>query len=158
MSVLAAYLIALAATSGDQGEEPRGDDLQLVCYGGAQKTTTQVNSGFEWDAEQHKYVPKMRVETGKDNFDAAVNVSIHGESGTIKLPKSLIPPINSGVSPDGWNIDDLIVGHNQIRGKFRLNALNQPTLSIDRRTGVLTIEGLIKFTGRCDPDEGHRRF
>ena len=100
----------------------------------------------------------MRVETGKDNFEAAINVSIHGERGTIRLPKSLIPPINSGANPDGWTIDDLIVGHNRIRGKFRLNAMNQPTLSIDRRSGVLTIEGLIKFTGRCDADEGHRRF
>ena len=47
MSIVAVILMAMAAATGDQGEESRGDDLQLVCYGGAQKTTTQVNSGFE---------------------------------------------------------------------------------------------------------------
>jgi hypothetical protein len=157
MSLIAAVVMAMSGAGQAAGDAP-AEDLQLVCYGGAQKTTSQVNSGFEWDADQHKYVPKMRVETGKDSFDTAINVSIHGERGTIKLPKSLVPPINGGASAEGWPIEDLIVGHNQIRGKFRLNALNQPTLAIDRRSGVMTIEGLIKFSGRCDADEGHRRF
>ncbi|HEY0584971.1 MAG TPA: hypothetical protein VGD52_02470 [Pseudoduganella sp.] len=157
MSLIAAVVMAMSGAGQAAGDAP-AEDLQLVCYGGAQKTTSQVNSRFEWDADQHKYVPKMRIETGKDSFDTAINVSIHGVRGTIKLPKSLVPPIHSGASAEGWPIEDLIVGHNQIRGKFRLNALNQPTLAIDRRSGVMTIEGLIKFSGRCDADEGHRRF
>ena len=158
MKKIAAALLAVCAAGATQaGDEGAGEDLQLVCYGSAQKTTSQFHSGVEWDMKEHKYTPKMRVETGKEDFDTAINVSIHGERGTLRLPKSLVPPINSG-NGEWWNIDDLIVGHNEIRGKFRLNALNQPTLSIDRRSGVLTIDGMIRFSGRCDADEGHRRF
>ena len=54
--------------------------------------------------------------------------------------------------------DELIVGHDEIRGKFRLNGLNQPRLSISRMNGAITIDGMIKFSGRCDADQGHRRF
>jgi hypothetical protein len=36
--------------------------------------------------------------------------------------------------------------------------MNQPRISINRRSGSIDIEGLIKFSGRCDADEGHRRF
>ncbi len=66
--------------------------------------------------------------------------------------------MHSGGSGDWWDIDELIVGHNEIRGRFRLNALNRPTIVIDRRSGMLTVDGMIKFNGRCDADDGHRRF
>ena len=57
-----------------------------------------------------------------------------------------------------WPIDELIVDHDEIRGKFRLNGLNQPRLSISRMNGAITIDGMIKFSGRCDADQGHRRL
>ena len=67
-------------------------------------------------------------------------------------------PSNSGGSDGWWDIDELLVGHNEIRGRFRLNALNRPTLNIDRRSGAITVEGMIAFNGRCEMDSGHRRF
>ncbi|WP_343685479.1 hypothetical protein [Asticcacaulis sp.] len=160
MTEIAIPLLFLALASGNgQYDGPyRGEDIQLICYGEAEKTTTQTHSGFEWDAQQHKYVPKSSVETGKSDFEAAINVSIHGDEGSLRLPKSLVPPINGGSDNGWWTIDDLIVGHNEIRGKFRLNALNKPNVTINRLTGVMTIDGMIKFTGRCDADDGHRRF
>ncbi len=118
----------------------------------------QSHSGYEWNADTHKYEQKSTVETGKTNFDTAVTVSIQGEAGQIKLPSQLIPPIHSGGNDGWWQIEDLIVGHNEIRGRFHLNGLNKPTLVINRRSGVMTIDGMIKFSGRCDPDSGHRRF
>lgn len=149
----------LAACSAHADDRDRGEDLQLQCYGQAQRTTAQTKSGYEWDAQQHKFVPKMSVETGKNDEEAAIAVSIHDDQGRIHIPKSLIPPLNSGNTGEGWwPIDGLIVGHNQIRGSFRLNALNKPNISIDRRSGVLTIDGLLKFNGRCEPDDGHRKF
>jgi hypothetical protein len=129
-----------------------------VCYGGAEKPTAEVRSGFEWDAQQHKYVPKQSVESGKSDFQATINVSIHGDRAEIQLPKSLIPPLHGDSNNGWWNINDLIVGHDEIRGQFRLNGLNQPRLSINRRSGAITIDGMIKFNGRCDADDGHRRF
>lgn len=143
---------------GADRDSYRGNDIQLVCYGGAEKTVAETRSGYEWDERQHKFVEKMSVETGKSDFDAALNVSIHGDAGDIRLPKRLIPPMNSGGRDGWWPIDDLIVGHDEIRGRFRLNGLNRPTLVINRRSGTMVIDGMIKFSGRCDPDDGHRRF
>lgn len=157
--IAVALTLSAACASAQQYDNDRGEDLQLQCYGQAQKTTMQSKSGYQWDEQQHKFVPKLGWETGKSEQDVALAVSIQGDRGRIHIPKSLIPPINGGNTGDGWwDIDDLIVGHNQVRGRFQLNALNKPTLSIDRRSGVLTIEGLIKFSGRCEPDDGHRKF
>ncbi len=141
----------------ERRDEPR-DDIQLVCYGGAEKPSTEYRSGYEWDARQHKYVPKQSVEIGKSDFQATLNVSIHGGRGDIQLPRSLIPPLHGDNNSGWWPIDELIVGHDEIRGKFRLNGLNQPRLSISRMNGAITIDGMIKFSGRCDADQGHRRF
>ena len=142
----------------DERREETRDDIQLVCYGGAEKPSTEYRSGYEWDARQHKYVPKQSMELGKSDFQATLTVSIHGDRGDIELPKSLIPPLHGDNNSGWWPIDELIVGHNEIRGKFRLNAMNQPRLSINRMNGAITIDGMIKFNGRCDADEGHRRF
>lgn len=144
--------------SQERRREDMGDDLQLVCYGGAEKPTTEYHSGYEWDRQQHKYVPRQSMESGKSDFQATISISIHGDRGDIQLPRSLIPPLHGDNDSGWWNIDELMVGHDEIRGKFRLNALNQPRLLINRRSGAITIDGLIKFNGRCDADEGHRRF
>lgn len=152
-------LIAMgAACAQDRYRDEQGEDIQLVCYGGAEKPTAEVRSGFEWDPQQHKYVPKQSVESGKSDFQATINVSIHGDRAEIQLPKSLIPPLHGDSNNGWWTINDLIVGHDEIRGQFRLNGLNQPRLSINRRSGAITIDGMIKFNGRCDADDGHRRF
>ncbi|MGV8870436.1 MAG: hypothetical protein ACOH2S_26295 [Janthinobacterium svalbardensis] len=151
--------ISVVYANAQPFEQARGEDIQLQCYGQAEKTTLQSRSGYEWDEKQHKFVPKLGWETGKTNQDASIVVSIHDDQGSIHIPKSLIPPLNSGGSDDGWwRINDLIVGHNQIRGRFQLNGLNKPTLSIDRRSGDMTIEGLMTFNGRCEADDGHRKF
>lgn len=139
-------------------DRDRGDDIQLLCYGGAEKIVAESRSGYQWDDQQHRYVPKMSLETGRRDFDTSINVSIHENSGDIRLPKSLIPPLHSGGRDGWWPIEDLIIGHDEIRGRFALNGLNRPSLVINRRNGTLTIDGLIKFSGRCDPDDGHRRF
>jgi hypothetical protein len=160
MTALSTVVIAMAlAAQGDHYDQDyHGDDVQLVCYGEAEKTTLQSHSGYEWDADKHKYEQKSTLETGKTNFDTAVNVSIEGDRGQIRLPQQLVPPIHSGGDNGWWPIEELIVGHNEIRGRFHLNGLNKPSIVINRRSGVITIDGMIKFSGRCDPDSGHRRF
>lgn len=170
---LAVFFLALTATCANaqqyERERPEGrrypddernygDDLQLVCYGQAEKMVAENRSGYQWNPDTHKYEPKSEVTTGKRSFDSAVNVSIQGDRGRIRIPKDLIPPLNSGGSDGWWDLDDLMVGHNEVRGRFKLNALNRPSLVIDRRNGTITVDGLIKFNGRCDQDSGHRRF
>lgn len=169
MTAVSSLLIAMAfAAQAGQYEPPgqyersesagRGDDIQLVCYGEAEKIVMENHSGMEWDNDKHKYVQKSTVETGKSRFDTAVNVSVEGSAAQIRLPKQLIPPIHGDSSDGWWDLMDLVVGHDEIRGRFRLNALNRPTVVINRRSGVITVDGMIKFSGRCDADDGHRRF
>ena len=143
----------------DRDDRPRsGDDLQLVCYGQAEKTVAERRAGYQWNATTHKYEPTSELTTGRRSFDSAVNVSIHDGRGSIHMPNDLIPPLNSGGRDGWWELDDLIVGHDEIRGRFRLNGMNRPSLLIDRRNGTITVDGMIKFNGRCDADSGHRRF
>ncbi|AQR70233.1 hypothetical protein BZG29_19350 [Janthinobacterium sp. LM6] len=166
MTAVSSILIAMTfAAQADQYEHAeraeragRGDDIQLVCYGEAEKTVMENRSGMEWDNDKHQYVQKSTVETGKSRFDTAVNVSIQGSAAQIRLPKQLIPPIHGDSNDGWWDLMDLIVGHDEIRGRFRLNALNRPAVVINRRSGVITVDGMIKFSGRCDADNGHRRF
>jgi hypothetical protein len=161
MTAVSTLLIALALAAQADGQyerAERGDDIQLVCYGEAEKTIVQNRSGMEWDNDKHQYVQKSAIETGKSNFDTAVNVSVHGSAAQIHLPKQLVPPIHSDSNNGWWDVMDLIVGHDEIRGRFQLNSLNRPTLVINRRSGVITVDGMIKFSGRCEPDDGHRRF
>lgn len=143
---------------GRRDDGYRGDDLQLVCYGQAEKTVAENRSGYQWNSDSHKYEQKSELTTGRRSFDSAVNVSIHEGRGSIRMPKDLIPPLNSGGRDGWWELDDLMVGHDEIRGRFRLNGMNRPSLFIDRRNGTITVDGMIKFNGRCDADSGHRRF
>lgn len=51
---------------------------------------------------------------------------------------------------------DILIGHDDIRGPFQLNSLNHPTVVINRRSGMLTVDGM--FSECSDADDGHRRF
>ncbi len=48
----------------------------------------------------------------------------------------------------------------QIRGQFELNGANHPKLTINRQSGLISLDGLTKFKGSRDPidDRDHRRF
>lgn len=86
-----ALLAPCAAHAQDrdrEDERDRRNDIQLVCYGGAEKPVAEYRSGYEWDAQQHKYVPRQGVELGKSDFQATLTISIHGERGDIQLPKA----------------------------------------------------------------------
>ncbi|MFD2138379.1 hypothetical protein ACFSLT_29645 [Novosphingobium resinovorum] len=49
-----------------------------------------------------------------------------------------------------------------IRAKYRLNGLNKPLVTINRRSGQISVQGTASyaFRGTCDLIEGreHRRF
>lgn len=158
-AILACCAFDVGAAQMERGDSRyRDDDIQLVCFGEAEKPTAETRTGYAWNPEHHRYEPKSEIVSGRRDFDTAVNVSIHGEEGRIRIPKQLVPPLHSGGSDGWWDIDDLVVGHDDIRGRFRLNGLNRPSLMIDRRSGAIVVDGLIKFNGRCESDGGHRRF
>ena len=143
------------------GQGPSGgyrEHIALICYGEGQRMTTQTKSGYEWDADKKRYVPKSGVEWTRQDYDTSVTIEIDGGRGRIRPAKNMIPPIHSD-SDGGWyDIANLSVSRDMIRGEFKLNGANRPKLMIDRRAGRIQLEGLTKFSGTCDPLDGDRRF
>lgn len=149
--------LAMAAPAWAQS----GDAINLICTGGGNKLTTAPATTLEWDKYDHKYRTKTEYQTASRAFETAVTVQIQGNDGRIRLPDTLIPPINAGGDHQHWwQLDDVIVGENEIRAQYRLNGLNKPKVRIDRTTGMITIKGTGQdFSGRCDKvDAGERRF
>lgn len=134
------------------------EHIALICYGESQKMTTQTQSGYEWDSSKRKYVSKSGFETTNQDFSTSVTVEIDGDRGRIRPAKDMLPLVHSG-SEGGWyDISGLTVSRDMIRGDFKINAMNRPKLSIDRRAGHITVDGLTKFNGNCTPLDGDRKF
>jgi hypothetical protein len=157
--VTMAGAILLAGPASAQG----GDDeaINLVCSGQGEKLGSGYVNTLEWDRYDHKYRVRSGVQTEMRGFGSAVTLQIYGNDGRIRLPEKLIPPLHSGGDHQHWwQLEDVIVGSDEIRASYRLNGLNKPKLRIDRQTGVITIKGTGQdFSGTCDKvDAGQRRF
>ena len=91
-------------------------------------------------------------------IENSLDVEIEDERGRVHLPRSLVPPINSGGPGGWWTFDTLAVTDRAITGRFRLNILNKPVVEISRVTGELTLAGFgnTNLHGRCtkvDPEQ-----
>jgi hypothetical protein len=53
-----------------------------------------------------------------------------------------------------------VVTSDRITGRYRLNGMNAPHRTVDRRTGHIAIDGLTNFSGTCDAGNwgGGNRF
>lgn len=143
--------------SGGSGDGYR-EHIALVCYGEGQKLTNEYRSGYQWDSDKRRYVPKSGYELTRQDYDTSVTIDIDGARGRIRPAKNMLPPIHSQ-SDGGWyEISNLDIGRDMIRGQFKLNGANRPKMTIDRRAGRIIIDGLTKFSGTCDPLDGDRKF
>ena len=139
--------------SGDYREH-----IALLCYGEGEKYANEYRSGYEWDREKRRYVPKSGFELTTKDYDTSVTVQIDGDAGRIRPAKSMLPPVRSD-SDGGWyDLRNLSISRDTIQGEFKLNGLNRPKLRIDRRTGHITLDGLTKFRGICTPLDADRKF
>jgi hypothetical protein len=94
-------------------------------------------------------------------FDASLMLQTWEGGGRIRLPKSLVPPLNSRGTNGWWDLSNVSVGPDLIQASYRLNGLNRPKVAIDRRTGRITVKGFgdYGFRGTCDTnDHQARRF
>ncbi len=138
--------------------------LGLVCFGEGQKPAVATRYGWQWNWDSGRYDFGNRTELTRQQFDASVMIQLWDGGGRIRLPRSLIPPIHSGgTNRDGWwDLNDVYTDRGQIRATYRLNGLNKPRVTIDRRSGRINIQGLssYRFRGDCDTIDGarHRRF
>ncbi len=150
-------LVLAFAAAGDSGGS---DKLQLICYGEGSKPQMEIKSGYAYDWKQHKTAFQTRSELTTKEFEAQVLVEIAGDRSSIRLPKKLIPPINSGGSSGWWDLQNVRTDRDEITATFKLNGFNKPNLLIDRRTGRISIKGMSAFRGHCqsNEDDGRRKF
>lgn len=148
---------------GDAGPVVNGRpvSLGLVCFGDGKRDGIASGTRWTWNSGHNRYDYDSYSETRPEMFDASLMVQTWEGGGRIRLPKSLIPPLNSRGNNGWWDLSDVAVGPDTIRGTYRLNGLNKPRIVIDRRSGRITVQGFSNygFRGTCDTI-GHepRRF
>lgn len=147
----------------DPGSDHRGEaELGLVCFGDGQRPQAASSSGWTWNSSTRRYDFGSRTELTQEHFDASLMLQLNGNAGEIRLPKKLIPPIHSRGQDDWWQLENVVVGPDTITASYRLNGLNKPRLTVDRRSGRITVVGTgdYAFRGSCDlvGAGGERRF
>lgn len=141
--------------------DDRWFDIGLICYGEGQRPTMATRYGYSWDHDKGRYTYGNRTELTTQDFDTSVIIQIWDGGGRIRLSKKLIPPVHSRGDHGWWELDEVSTGPNTIRAEYRLNGLNKPKLTIDRRSGHISIRGMgdYAFSGTCDSaDNDKRRF
>lgn len=139
---------------GDSGPIVGGRpvDLGLVCFGDGSKNGIASGTTWTWNKERDRYDYGRYNQSTTEVFDASLMIQLWGDGGRIRLPKSLIPPINSRGSGGWWDLYDIRNGRDVITATYRLNGLNKPRITIDRRSGRITVQGTASygFRGTCD--------
>lgn len=136
-------------------------EIGLVCFGDGSRDGIASGTTWTWNRERDRYEYGRYNETRPEVFDASLMIQTWPGGGRIRLPKSLIPPINSRGNSGWWDLYDVAVGPDVIRATYRLNGLNKPRVTIDRRSGRVTVQGLSNygFRGSCEPAANEsRRF
>lgn len=127
-------------------------ELGLVCFGDGFRDGIASGTTWTWNRERDRYEYGRYNETRQEVFDASLMIQTWSGGGRIRLPRSLIPPINSRGNSGWWDLYDVSVGPDVIRATYRLNGLNKPHVTIDRRSGRITVQGFSSygFRGTCD--------
>lgn len=134
------------------------EHLALICYGEGRRSETRPDSGYQWDSDKNRYVPRSGYTWTQADYDTSVTIEIDGDQGRIRPARNMVPPLHGG-DTDGWfDLSNLSVSRDFVRAGFRFSGLNKPTLTIDRRAGHIQIEGLTPFSGTCQPMDSDRRF
>ncbi len=148
-----------ARASAPAARDP--NSLVLVCYGAGSRPTVEADPDYSWDHDRHKWRETTTLRSGSEAYSSDVQVELYGDHGRIHLGDDMVPPLHSGGSNGWWDLSDLSTTGDRITATYRLNGMNKPRLSIDRRTGQLSITGLTEFHGHCDVGDwggGSRRF
>ena len=138
----------------------RPDAVTLICYGQGEHVAYSAHTGYEWNERHKRYEPMQRMESGTEQFQTGVQFDFRDGSGRVHLTGKLIPPLNSGGSDGWWPLEDVQMSPDRITARYRINALNRPTVDIDRHSGLVEIKGMTGFSGKCDAGDwgAGRRF
>ena len=127
-------------------------DLGLVCFGDGARNGIASGTTWTWNRDRDRYEYGRYNESMREVFDASLMIQMWDGGGRIRLPKKLIPPINSRGDQGWWDLYDVQTGPDRITASYRLNGLNKPRVTIDRRSGRITVQGFSDygFRGTCD--------
>lgn len=137
------------------------NSLVLVCYGAGTRPTVTSSPTYNWDDKRNKWHESETIQSSTEGFSGDVQIELYGDHGRIHLSSKLVPPINSGGDHGWWDLSNLQVGPDRITANYRLNGMNKPKLTVDRRSGRITIDAATSFSGQCDIGNyggGQRRF
>ena len=135
--------------------------LVLVCYGAGNRPSVTTAPRYDWNRSKHKWEWGSDVVSTNEGFNSDVQIELYGDQGRIHLGPKLVPPIHSGGHEGWWDLENLMVTPDRITASYRLNGLNHPKISIDRRSGRIQLKGQTDFSGQCDIGNwgaGQRRF
>lgn len=152
-------MMILLAPVALQAAEPVGR-LQLTCRGGGSANRERSSSVYATDSGGHSAWANARSD-GSEQFEDQVDLSIDGNEGRIRLPRTMLPPIRGG--EDGWfKLTSIEIGEATITASASVNPLNHPKIHVDRHTGVISIDGKAgHYVGQCErysPETQPRRF
>ncbi|NTV91796.1 MAG: hypothetical protein HGA72_00520 [Chlorobiaceae bacterium] len=124
-------------------------NLNLLCQGSGSATKSETTYINQYDPKTRKYSRTTAQTSSKQPFDGIVVVELSDGQGRIKLPDPMVPPLNT--RDNGWfTIRNLVVNTNEITGTVKVNFLDNKHLRIDRRSGLLIIDGGdSSFSGKC---------
>lgn len=157
----------------DRGMDDRGDrgyqgalvdgrrvTIGLVCFGDGSRDGLASGSQWRWNPRTERYEYGTYTEARRQIFDTSLMVQIWNGGGRIRLPRSLIPPINSRGDNGWWDLTDVRAGPAMITATYRLNGLNKPRVTIDRRSGRVIVQGLSNygFRGACEQIGSPNKF
>lgn len=137
------------------------NSLVLVCYGAGTRPAVTSKPTYSWNPWKHKWEWSNQVGNSAEGFNSDIQIELYGDHGRIHLGPKLVAPIHSGDDHGWWDIDNLVVTPDRITGSYRINGMNKPKLTVDRRSGRITIQAMTNFSGQCDSGDwgaGQRRF
>jgi len=152
--------LLLAALAVPASAEPPTSRIELACLGGGAANKASMATADGWNSSGD-YAQAQVLGTRSVGFEDQVNLWIDGSEGSIRMPRTMLPPIRGG--ENGWfKIKSVQVTDREITGSVAINPLNSPKLRIDRYTGNISISGKAgDFTGHCqryDPATQQRAF
>jgi hypothetical protein len=135
-------------------------DLHLICDGGGVQGGSATAQTYSYDSDGNSRSTTVTIPRSR-SFDDQVRVDIAGDSGRIRIPQAMLPPIRGG--KEGWfDLRKVEATDSDITAVATINVLNKVKLRLDRISGTISFTTLRgQFMGRCtayDPATTQRAF
>lgn len=131
-----------------------GLTLRLICRGTGEHRVENFGTAFAFSRRGTSTA--FGVGTQMDQFGEQLDIDIISGRVKVRVPRRMLPKLHGGVN--GWfDVSELVIEADEIRGKVKLNFNEHPNLRVDRRTGSVALDGKVgSFAGQCEKDDTTR--